>query len=126
MDGEMQFVLHRGKECLRDVGVGTVIHRGRVNVCNLLVEIPLAGPDFPDALQQFVEVILAEDLLALFQPFVIQHEALDDELPQRLRRPDAEPRGLVAVDPVAHRDDGIQVVVLQRATYLAGSFSSNL
>ena len=67
-----------------------------------------------------------EDLLALFQPFVIQHEALDDELPQRLRRPDAEPRGLVAVDPVAHRDDGIQVVVLCRVSLpVRGSMFQN-
>ena len=111
-DGPVQLVLHRGEELLRQRRVGVVIHRKRVDVGDLLVEAPLAGADFPDALQQFVEVILAEDLLALLEPLVIQHEALDDELPQRLRRPDAELRGLVAVHPVADGDDGIEVVVL--------------
>jgi hypothetical protein len=42
---------------------------------------------------------------ALLQALVIQDEALDDELAEGLRGPDAELRGLVAVDAVADRDD---------------------
>ncbi len=74
---------------------------------------------------QLVEVILAEDLFTLLQTFVIQNEALDDELPQRLRRPDAELRGLMTVHPVADGDDGIEVVELQLACDLTSTFGSN-
>ena len=65
-DRPVQLVLHRGEELLRQRRVRAVIHRESVDVRDLLVKPPLAGPDFPDALQQFVEVILAEDLLARF------------------------------------------------------------
>ena len=124
-DGPVQLVLHGGEELLGQRRVGVVIHRQGVDVRDLLVKAPLAGPDFPDALQQFVEVILAEDLLALLQPLVIQHEALDDELPQGLGRPDAELRGLVAVDPVADGDDGVEVVELHLARDLAAALGTN-
>jgi hypothetical protein len=56
-------------------------------------------------------IVLAEDLLALLEPGVVQHEAFDDEFPQRFCGPDAKLRGLIAVHPVAHGDDGVQVVV---------------
>ena len=80
-DCPVQLVLHGGEELLGHRRVRAVIHRQGVDVRDLLVKSPFAGPNLPDALQQFVEVILSEDLLALFQPFVIQYEALDDELP---------------------------------------------
>jgi hypothetical protein len=44
-------------------------------------------------------------------PFV-EHEALDDVLAQGLGRPDAELGGLVAVHPVADRNDRVEVMEL--------------
>jgi hypothetical protein len=44
--------------------VGTVVHGERIDVRDRLVKPPLAGPDFPDALQQLVEMFFAKDLLS--------------------------------------------------------------
>ena len=95
-----------------------------VDVGDLEVEAPLAGADLADALEQFVEVVLAE-ARALLEPFVVEHEALDDELPERLRGPDAELRGLAAVDAVADGDDGVEVVVVDRPRDVSRAFSLN-
>ena len=62
------------------------------------------------ALEQLVEVVLAEKRPALLEALVIEHEALDDELAQRLRRPDAELGGLVAVHSAADGDDRVEAV----------------
>src|ERR1035438_4549281 len=62
----------------------------------------------------------------VLEPLVVQHETLDDELPQRFRGPDTELGGLVAVHPVAHGDDGIQVVVFRPVFFpVAGSMFQN-
>jgi len=110
-DGPVQLVLNRGEEILGNRRLGIVIRRKGVDIGDLLIKSPLAGPDFPNPLQQFVKIILAEDPFALFEPFIVEHKPLDDELPQRLRGPNAEARGLIAVHPVAHGDDGVEVVV---------------
>ena len=89
------------------------------------VEAPLARPDLPDALEQLVEVVLAEHCLALLQAFVIEHEALDDELAQGLGRPDAKLSRLVAVDAVANGDDRVEVVELDLPSDLPAAFRLN-
>ena len=111
-DRPVQLVLHRLEEGLRDLGVLVVVDAALlVDVGDLEVEAALAGADLADALEQLVEVVLAE-ARALLEPLVVQHESLDDELLQRLRRPDAELRGLTTVDPVPDRDDRVEVVEL--------------
>jgi hypothetical protein len=67
---------------------------------------PFTGAYFPDTLQEFVEVVLAEAFGALFKPLIIKGEALGDELFQGPGCPDAELGGLEAVHPVADGDDG--------------------
>ena len=119
-DGPMQLVLHRGKKLLRHRRVRLIIHRQRINIRELLVKPPLAGADFPDALQQLVEIILAERLFAPLQPLVVHHETLDDEFPERLRGPDAELRGLKTVHPVAHGDDGVEIVITGGIIFAVG------
>jgi hypothetical protein len=47
--------------------------------------------------------IVAAEALVQLQPLVVEDEPLDDELAQRPGRPDAELRGLRAVDAVAPR-----------------------
>ena len=71
----MQLVLHGGKKVACDWGVFVVVGREGVDVGDLLVEATLTGADLTNALQQFIEVILAK-LLALFQALVVHHEAL--------------------------------------------------
>jgi len=63
-------------------------------------------PDIADARQQFFEIVPASDLL---QPFVVERKALDDVFSQPLGRPDAKLRAPVRLDPVADRDDNIQL-----------------
>ena len=71
----------------------------------------IAAPGiFSAVLTQFLgALLLVTGVVGIFQALVIEDEALDDELSQRLRRPDPELRGLGAVDPVADRDDGVEV-----------------
>jgi len=52
------------------------------------------------------------------EPFVVEDEALDDELAERLRGPDPELRGLGAVDAVADGDDRVQLVVVDLPPHL--------
>ena len=60
----------------------------------------LAGPDVLDALQLFLEIILAEKVLRLSQPCVIHHIAFDDELFQHPVRPNAEHGRLFGVHTI--------------------------
>ena len=95
-----------------------------VDVGDLQVEPTFACPDLPDALEQLVEVVLAESLVEL-QALVVEHEALGHELPECLRGPDPEARGLAAVDAVADRNDRVEIVEHDLARNLATSLASN-
>lgn len=64
-------------------------------------------------------------MLALLEPLVFHDEALDDELAEGFGGPDAELGGLVAVDPVADSDDGVEVVVLHLPDNLPVAFGAN-
>src|SRR5690606_2616515 len=88
------------------------------------VEAPLAGADLADALQELIEVVLAEALVQ-FQALVVEDEALHDELAQCLRGPDAELCRFDAVHAVADRDDGVEVVKVDLARDLAVALQLN-
>lgn len=81
--------------------------------------LPLSKDEDLDCLQ-FIEIIPAENLFALLEPLVIQHETLDDELPEHFRSPDTELSSLIAVHPVAHGDDGVQVLVTSGLFFAVG------
>jgi hypothetical protein len=122
----VQLVLHRLEERLGRLGLLVVVDAALlVDVGDLQVEAPLAGADLPDPLEQLVEVVLAEALVQL-EPLVVEDEALDDELAQRLGRPDAELGGLRAVDAVADGDDRVEVVELDLAPDLPISLAELL
>ena len=109
----MELVLYKGVKGAGGVAVFVVVAAALLkDIGNLLIGAALAGADLPNALEQLVEVIFSEGT-AVFQHFVVEHKALLDVLPQRLGRPLAEPGGLLGVHPVAHGDDGVQIVVLQ-------------
>src|SRR5690606_20673211 len=93
----------------RVVGRLVVIVGGRAEVADLLVESRLRGADVPDAGKPLVEIV---PLLGLFQPSIVHGETLDQVFAQDSGGPAAElgaPRG---ADPVADRQNGVQVVDL--------------
>ena len=57
----MQLVLHEGVECFRGLAVFVIVVAALLkHIGNFLVSPALAGPDLPDAFQQFIKVIFAK------------------------------------------------------------------
>ena len=82
-----EFVLHRFVKRLGQFGFWIVIRAAfGVDTGDFLIKPPLAGPDFADALQQFVKVIFAETF-ALLQAFIIEYKTFDNKLFERLGSP---------------------------------------
>jgi len=84
VDRVVHLVLHRGEEVAGELHGRVVVDAGRVDVGDLLVEAPFTGPDLLDADEQFVEVPVPA--LGLLEALVVEHEALDDVLPDLLLR----------------------------------------
>jgi len=89
-------------------------------------EIPalLAGPDVPDAFENFIEVIGAVRVRIL-QALVVQDEALDQVVGKPCRRPLPEGDPPVGPDAVAHSKNHVEVVVLDTAAHLTTALGSN-
>ena len=122
-DGPVHFVLH-GLEELDALRLGgVVINAGGVNVGDLLVESPLGGADVLNPAEQFLEII--EGLVGVFQAFVVEDKAFDDEFAEFLGGPDAEAGGDGAFDAVADGDDGVEVVVFHRPGHLPAALLAN-
>ncbi|MNR19683.1 hypothetical protein D3C85_1364900 [compost metagenome] len=101
-NGKVKSVLHMGIEQPGGFRFWVVIDAALgKNICDLLIDAPLAGTNGAHALQQFAEIVLAE-VTAIFQPFIIHGKALDDVFLDQGRRPDTELRRLCRIDPVAH------------------------
>jgi len=109
VDGKVELVLDSGEKSLRRFSLCAVIHRGGVNVGNLLIEATLAGADFADFRKQVVKVGLVEDG-TVFQPFLVQNIPTDGEVPQDADGPLAELGGAGGVDAEADGDDGVETV----------------
>ena len=106
----MQLILHEGIEGLCRLTIFVVIIAALLeDIGYFLIGAALAGANFPDALQQLVEVILAEGAAILHQ-LVVEDEALLDVLFERLRRPLTEACGLLGVHAVTHGDDSVEVI----------------
>lgn len=117
-DGPMHLVLHRFEKEQADILRGVVVNARRVNVCDLLVEAPLRGADVLNPAHQLFEVI--EGLIGILQTLIVEHEALDDVLPQPLRCPNSKLRAPQRLHSVADRDDDIEVVELRRIVLAIG------
>ncbi len=85
-------------------GTRVVVDARGVDVQHLPPEDLLRRADVADAREQLVEVVRRP--AGLLQALVVQREALDEVLPQALRRPDAGTGCRAWIDPVAHGDDG--------------------
>jgi hypothetical protein len=105
----VHLVLHGLEEELRAVGVLVVVDAGGIDVEDFPPENALGRADVADAVDQLIEVVAAARLL---EAFVVHREALDDVFAEPLRGPDAELRAAERLDPVAHRDDHVEVVVV--------------
>ena len=112
-DRIVELILHRGEKLLCDGAFHIIVGAAlRIDVRDFLVESSLAGPDVPDTLQLFLEIIFAEKVLRLPQPCVIHHITFDDELFQHPVRPNAEHSRLFGVHTIPHSDNGIQIVIV--------------
>jgi hypothetical protein len=112
-NGEHQLVLDGGKERFGGLGGAVVVGAaGFEEVADLLVEPLFRGADVADAPQQLVKIVEPARLL---QPGVVQHKTLDQELAQHGGRPAAELAAARAADAVADRQNGVEIVDLERA-----------
>ncbi len=109
MNGKVQFVLYLGEKHTGGWRVLIIVHAGSIDIRNLLVKPPLTKPDFPDFFQQTLKIVLTKKG-AILHALLVQHIALDSELPQYLSSPLAKLGCPHRVDPVAHRDNDIEVV----------------
>ena len=121
----MELVLHEGVERFRGLAVFIIVVAALLkHIGNFLVSPALAGPDLPDALQQFIKVIFAKWPTILHQ-FIVEDKALLDVLFQGLGGPLAEVGGLFGVDPVAYGDDGVEIVMVNAAPHFAAALLAN-
>lgn len=118
-NGPMQLVLHGPEEDLGDFGFTAVIDAALlIDIGDLQIEAPFARPDFADALEQFIEIILGKTLAGL-QPLVIEDEAFDNEIPEDRCCPDTKLGRLPAVDAITDSNDGVEIVKFDFARNLS-------
>ena len=107
----MEFILDCGIKLPRHVRVFIVIHAAfGENVRDLLPNTSFTGTNGTYALQQFAEVVFAENGSAPLQPFVIEGKAFDHIFAKDPRRPYSEMRRPLGVNAVADGDDGVEIV----------------
>ena len=109
----MKFILHSFVKCHRDFSFGVIINAAfRINVGNLLIEPAFAHPDFPNPLQQFVEIILAKKLFTLLKAFIVKNKTFDNKFLQGFGCPYTELGGLLRIDSVTDRNNRIKTIKL--------------
>ena len=123
MCGVVQFVLYGFEEQCTFAALGVVIHAGGEQVQHLPVQHLLAGANIADAAEQFFPVVAAAQV---FQAGIVHGEAFLQVLAQAFGGPDAELGAAPRFDPIAHSNDGFQVVVTQRAADLSFALLPNL
>ena len=105
----MNLVLYFFEELNRNFCLGVVVDAGGVDFQNLTVKHLFGSADVPDALQQFFEISTAAQI---FQPFIVQCKACAHIFLQEPSRPDAKLCAAFGFDPVADRDNDIEVVIV--------------
>ena len=122
--GVVHLVLHGGEEALGGLFAFAVVRRHCEDFADALVNARLAGADFADARQQFIEMIHRAEVA--LEAFVVQHEALDQIFGQPRRGPLAELGAARGADAVADGQNGFQPVVLGPAGDTAPALLTNL
>ena len=65
-NSKMKFILNGSVEFLSNIRIFIVINAALgKNICNLLPDTPLAGPDGANPFQQFFEIVFAEQSCSL-------------------------------------------------------------
>jgi hypothetical protein len=121
--GVRELVLNGGEEKLRFIGAHQVVDTQSANLTNPLVKELLRTADVPNPLQKFVEVVSNRRLL--FQLLVVERKSLNDVITKALGCPDSELGADVRPNPIADRDDDIEVVVSDAPLHLSPSFNLN-
>jgi len=122
-DGPVHLVLNSFEKEDANLLGGVVIDTRGVNVSDLLVEPPLGSSDILNPAHKLFEIV--EGLIGILQTFIVHREALHDVFTQPLRGPDAEAGGHHAFNPVADRNDGIEVVAIHPSLDRAPAFLAN-
>ena len=104
----MQFILHHLEERYRLGTAGIVVDTSRVKVEDLPVHDLFGRADVPDTVEKFLPIVSTAKFL---QPLVIHRKTLDDVLLQPFGRPSAETGGDGGLDPIAKRNDHVEVVM---------------
>jgi len=115
VDGVVELVLNGGEEALGGRSVLVVVDAGGVDVGDLLVEATFGQADLADLIEQALEVVLTEEG-AVLHTLAVDDVAADGEVAQHAGGPLAELGGAHRVDAVTDRDDGVEVVVLNRVS----------
>ena len=103
----VQLVLHRCEKPTSEISVGVIVDTGDEYVRHLLIEVPFTASDVTDALQQLSEIAATITL----QSFIIKHESLLNKLTKMCRCPLAETSGHLRLNPIAHGNNHVQIVV---------------
>ena len=110
--GKVQLVLHEGIKILGRLTILVIVIAALLkHIGNLLVGAALAGADLADALEQFIKVVPTKGL-TVFEHIIVEYKAFLDVLFERLGCPLAKAGGFLGVDPIAHGDNGIKIVVI--------------
>jgi len=122
MRGPMYFILNPGKEFPRQIIFRVIIDTGGINIQNLPPENFFRRANIPDAGQQFIKIVTAP---AALQAFIIQRKAINQIFAQSLGGPDAEMGAANTVNPLANRDNRVEVVIFQITGDLPFAFILN-
>ena len=117
-------ILHGLKEQACRLGVLIVIKRRCVQVCDLLIELPLTQPYFPNLLKLALEVFVREHM-PLFQALYVHCPALNGMVFHDLTRPFAELHGPLIIDLEADGNDHLQIKVSHLAADLPRTLCLN-
>ena len=115
VNGEVQLVLNRRKKAFGRLGRCVVVERGRVDVGDLLVELPLGCADFPNFFQLPLEEFIRQNAAATLQALRIHDPPLNRVILDNLVGPLAELYGAFVFNLESHGDDGLQAVVIHLA-----------
>lgn len=122
---EVQLVLRGLEKRLHLRILGIVVSRQSEDLPHPQIHPALAGPDVADAFQQLVEIVRHARSRRVLQALVVHDEALDQILLQPGGGPLAELRASRGAHPVAHGENGFQVVVFDLAGDLPCAFPAN-
>jgi len=122
VDGIVEFILHFGKKLLCLGSVFVVIHSGGVNIGYLLIKAAFAQAYFPDFGKEVFKIIFIKKS-AVFHSLAVYNITPQGKVSENRCSPLSESGGPFCVDPVAHGDYGVKVVVFCPVIFsISGSY----